>query len=336
MSESSNSTPKSVPTNILTGFLGVGKTTAIQHLLRTKPKDETWAVLVNEFGEVGIDGALLRDGGARVREVPGGCICCVAGLPMTVALNQLLGRERPDRLLIEPTGLGHPAQIIDTLTGPFYQAVLDLRATVTLIDPRKLADERYTENTNFRDQIAVADVLIANKADLCAPEDWQRFARLEADAEPPKARVERVEQGQIDPAWLDYPRLERPLHDRHFHREPRLQAPPVAQLMALPEGEPMVRRENRGQDYYSSGWVFTPDWEFDFNGLFNWLNGVTAERVKAVMITDEGIFSFNISEQVVTVNELDETPDSRIELIDPAPIEAEQIEQELRALVVNA
>ena len=61
-----------VPTNIITGFLGVGKTTAIQHLLRHKPTGETWAVLVNEFGEVGIDGALLRDGGARVREVPGG------------------------------------------------------------------------------------------------------------------------------------------------------------------------------------------------------------------------------------------------------------------------
>ncbi|GAL28505.1 putative metal chaperone [Vibrio variabilis] len=72
-----------VPTNIITGFLGVGKTTTILNLLKDKPENENWAVLVNEFGEVGIDGAMMADGGAMIKEVPGGCMCCTAGVPMS-------------------------------------------------------------------------------------------------------------------------------------------------------------------------------------------------------------------------------------------------------------
>lgn len=94
-------------TNLITGFLGSGKTTTIRHLLAHKPDRERWAVLVNEFGEIGIDGALLADSGAVLKEIPGGCMCCVNGLPMQVGLNMLLQQAKPDRLLIEPTGLGH-------------------------------------------------------------------------------------------------------------------------------------------------------------------------------------------------------------------------------------
>ena len=96
-----------VATNIITGFLGAGKTTTILHLLKNKPKNENWAVLVNEFGEIGIDGALMVEHGAMIKEIPGGCMCCTAGVPMSVGINALL-RTNPDRLLIEPTGLGHP------------------------------------------------------------------------------------------------------------------------------------------------------------------------------------------------------------------------------------
>lgn len=108
-------------TNLITGFLGSGKTTSILHLLAQKPADEKWAVLVNEFGEVGIDGALLADSGALLKEIPGGCMCCVNGLPMQVGLNTLLRQGKPDRLLIEPTGLGHPKQILDILTAAVYE-----------------------------------------------------------------------------------------------------------------------------------------------------------------------------------------------------------------------
>lgn len=129
-------------TNLITGFLGSGKTTSILHLLANKDPAEKWAVLVNEFGEVGIDGALLADSGALLKEIPGGCMCCVNGLPMQVGLNTLLRQGKPDRLLIEPTGLGHPKQILDLLTAPVYEPWIDLRATLCILDPRLLLDEK--------------------------------------------------------------------------------------------------------------------------------------------------------------------------------------------------
>lgn len=124
---------KAVPTNIITGFLGVGKTSSLLHLLKQKPANERWAILINEFGEIGIDGSLVN--GSRnkapnnnasnekrvfIREVPGGCMCCAAGLPMQIALNQLLAESKPNRLLIEPTGLGHPIEVLQTLAAEHY------------------------------------------------------------------------------------------------------------------------------------------------------------------------------------------------------------------------
>jgi G3E family GTPase len=101
-------------------FLGVGKTTAILDLLSQKPEDENWAVLVNEFGQIGIDGAIFKTAGATVSEIPGGGLCCAVGLPFQVAINRLVKETRPDRLLIEPSGIGHPGKVIEMLvTEPF-------------------------------------------------------------------------------------------------------------------------------------------------------------------------------------------------------------------------
>ena len=112
---------QAIPTNLITGFLGSGKTTAILHLLRCRPENANWAVLVNEFGDVGIDGAMLEQkglgDGVFIKEVPGGCICCAAGLPLQIALNLLIKKANPERILIEPTGVGHHKKVLDTLTG---------------------------------------------------------------------------------------------------------------------------------------------------------------------------------------------------------------------------
>ena len=131
-----------IPTNIITGFLGTGKTTAILNLLKNKPENENWAVLVNEFGEIGIDGALMTEQGALIKEVPGGCMCCAAGVPMSVAITALL-RTNPDRLIVEPTGLGHAHKVLATLTSSQFKDYIDLRATIGLVDPRNLSNPKY-------------------------------------------------------------------------------------------------------------------------------------------------------------------------------------------------
>lgn len=331
---------KKIPTNIITGFLGVGKTTAIMHLLRNKPEGEVWSVLVNEFGEVGIDGALLKSINAHVREVPGGCICCVAGLPMKIALNMMITMTKPDRILVEPTGLGHPEEIISTLTGEYYDEVLDLRATLTLVDPRKLNEARYVDNSNFQQQIDVADILVANKTDLANPEDKIRFEHLLAAAEPKKHAAYWIEQGQLDPLWLDPPRL--PQQEKNTRRQRRNSLDPKGNIYSpavnLPEGKDFVRRENAAQDFYSCGWLFRPEWQFSFNLLFLFLTGVAVIRAKGVMNTDQGVFIFNSENGVLSVNPFDQSSpnellDSRIEFIDDKPISATELEENLLSLV---
>ena len=175
---------KAIPTNIITGFLGVGKTTAILNLLKNKPKNERWAVLVNEFGEIGVDGSLFQgqhstEQGVFISEVPGGCMCCAAGLPMQIALNQLLSESKPDRLLIEPTGLGHPKEVLEILSAEYYQDVLCLHKTVTLVDARNLKDSRYTEHKTFNQQIAIADIVIGNKLDLYQSSDSAKYCQFD-------------------------------------------------------------------------------------------------------------------------------------------------------------
>lgn len=331
-----------IPTNIITGFLGVGKTTAITHLLNNKPAGEVWSVLVNEFGEIGIDGAMLKPLNAYVREVPGGCICCVAGLPMKIALNMLIANTKPDRIIIEPTGLGHPADIIKTLTGEYYDTVLDVRAAITLLDPRKLSDARYTENATFQDQLAVADVLVANKTDLCGVQEHQAFNDLLDRFSPPKQASGWIEQGQLEFSWLDLPRKVS-ASDSSQVQKPNNRLNPQRELynasVALPEGKDFLRRENQSGGFYSCGWLFNSAIQFDFNGLFGWLTGLNVLRAKAVMNTQEGIYIFNAENGVLSVNPLsmqagDEILDSRLEVIDDKAITADVFEKELLSTIV--
>ena len=192
-----------IPTNLIMGFLGVGKTTAIIDLLKQKPTNQKWAVLVNEFGTIGIDGVIFETAGITVKEIPGGCLCCAVGLPFQVGVNQLLKQVRPDRLLIEPSGLGHPTKVVDMLTRGYFKDVLDLRASICLLDPEKLKHTRYTNHESFVDQIALSDVLVANKTDLADKAAIQLFQRWAERSTPQKTVVTQTINGQLDIAWLD-------------------------------------------------------------------------------------------------------------------------------------
>ncbi|RXJ72131.1 GTP-binding protein [Veronia nyctiphanis] len=320
-----------VPTNIITGFLGAGKTTAILSLLESKSKDERWAVLVNEFGEVGVDGAFLSEQGAIVKEVPGGCMCCVAGLPMAVGINALLA-QNPDRLLIEPTGLGHPKDIIGKLLSENYEKYIDLRATITLVDPRNFADKKYTENQNFKDQINLADVLVANKVDLCDDDDLAAFDECFHGSAIAKAAKGIVSEGKLDSYWLDLPRTNRNAEFLHHHSHDT-----DIPAFELVPGERFARKENKGQGYNSCGWVFTPEIVFPFDALYGLLGNINAERVKAVVNTDDGMFAFNIVNQVVSVSAVSlEGVESKLEIIDKMTLPWDDLEDILLSLLPEA
>ncbi|WBA80500.1 GTP-binding protein [Endozoicomonas sp. GU-1] len=333
---------KKIPANLITGFLGSGKTTAIVHLLRQKPENETWAVLVNEFGEVGIDGALLQGSSARndvfVREVPGGCMCCVAGLPMQIGLNMLIARSKPDRLLIEPTGLGHPQEIINTLQGEYYREILSLEASICLVDPRNLEDTRYLENDNFRDQIHLADVLVANKTDLSSETDRRRFEQFADQLPLPKPETAWVKQGALSVEWLDLPRRDRVAvnpnaHHAHHKGSDQLQTT-EAMGLKLAEGQLFLRKENTGQHHFSCGWLFSDSTSFSFDRLFSLIHAQTAQRLKAVAKTDRGVKGFNMQDGIVSVIEIKETSDSRLEIISSSPMDWDDFETRLQETII--
>ena len=334
----SSSKPKlhAIPTNVITGFLGVGKSTAILHLLKQKPADERWAVLVNEFGEVGIDGSLLsgketEETGVFINEVPGGCMCCAAGLPMQIALNRLLSRARPHRLLIEPTGLGHPREVLSVLGAEHYKDVLDLRSTITLIDARKVSDERYTLHPTFNQQIEIADVIVANKADQYQTDDFARLLDfLESRSLLSSKSVYQVSQGALEHGWLANPANEHSFDHHHNHEHSH-------EAVAEPElpDTGFLSIDNEGEGFLSRGWIFKPEWTFDSKKLYDLLLGVNAERIKGVFITEVGVMAYNKADNVLTELVLDDCMDSRIECISSDIQSLESLQENLLDCVIS-
>jgi len=314
---------RAIPTNIITGFLGVGKTTAIRYLLEDKPSTEKWAVLVNEFGEVGLDASLLasqggthQEDGIFIREVPGGCMCCASGLPMQVALNQLISHSNPDRLIIEPTGLGHPQEVLNTLMHASYQGVLDVHATLTLVDARKISETRYTEHETFKQQLQIADTIIANKMDLYDAESLDNLKQYLHQLQLDEIPVHTVTQGCIDSEWLKIiSRSAVNEGESQSHYSHSSEASVLMQARVDFPKEGFIRKDNESDGYKSSGWIFESRFVFDRAKLLALFTGLAVERLKAIFITQQGVISFNQVDGVLSYSEAVDTMDSRIEVI---------------------
>ena len=306
-----------IATNIITGFLGVGKTSAILHLMRNKPTNERWAVLVNEFGEIGVDGSLYQGQHAPaqavyIREVPGGCMCCAAGLPMQIALNQLLTAAKPDRLLIEPTGLGHPKEVLQVLASEHYQDALSLQKTLTLVDARKLTDPRYTNHETFNQQIAIADLVVGNKLDLYQPEDKERLIDYVNQHGQPHAQITFTQDGAIAISQLQGNSTGEAIAHRHHHHHNK-EKPLAADRPLPPCG--FIRAINEGEGFHSVGWRIAKEKIFHHEKLYTFLTGLQVERMKAVFMTDKGMFGYNLTLDALTEIKLDERQETRIEFI---------------------
>lgn len=320
--------------NLITGFLGSGKTTTLLHLLANKPADENWAILVNEFGEIGIDGALLADRGATLKEIPGGCMCCVNGLPLQVGLNMLLKQAKPDRLIIEPTGLGHPKQLLNMLRAAVYQPWIQVDATLTLLDPRQLADARVVENENFRDQLVAADIIVANKSDRWSDDDRQRLQDWQQQFLGKRQLVEAA-WGHIDPTLLTQPALaDRAVPDAaHHHSASR---PQGLAALKLDDQARWRRALNEGQGYASCGWIFDGETVFDTIKALEWARHAPVDRVKGVLRTADGLVNINRQGDDLFIETRPTTPpDSRIELIHHQPADWNLLQTALLKIRLN-
>lgn len=195
-----------IPVHVLSGFLGVGKTTVVKDLLARRADRERIAVIVNEFGELGIDGALLSDCASCVlKEVPGGCICCTAMGDMEGSIEEILDLVAPTRLVVEPTGLARPSQIVDLFRMPRFLERFEVRPVITLVDPQQDLAALHAKGGLYRDQIDVGDILVINRCDLASEEEILRAEAFIATLSPPKLAVVRASLGSIPDSLFDMP-----------------------------------------------------------------------------------------------------------------------------------
>ena len=192
-----------IPVHILSGFLGVGKTTAVKDLLARRADRERIAVVVNEFGTLGVDGALLSDCASCIlREVPGGCVCCTAMGDLEASLEEVCDIVAPTRFVLEPTGLARPSELVDLLRGPRWAQRFDVRPVITLVDPQQDLAKAYAESPLFRDQVDTGDVLVVNRCDLASEEEILRAEEWAGALAPPKLRIARAWHGVLpDEIW---------------------------------------------------------------------------------------------------------------------------------------
>jgi G3E family GTPase len=201
------------PVTVLTGFLGSGKTTVLNHLLR-QPELARTAVLVNEFGEIGIDHLLVEKLDENTVLLNAGCLCCTVRGDLTRVLREMLPRARRDeisRIVIETTGLAEPAPILATLmTDPVAASAYRLDGVVTVVDA--VAGERnLAEHQEALHQVAVADRIVLTKTDLAAADSLlKRIAAINPGAPVITTRLGAVEPNSILNAGLFDPASKSP------------------------------------------------------------------------------------------------------------------------------
>ncbi|MBN2991896.1 GTP-binding protein [Pseudomonas cedrina subsp. fulgida] len=315
---------QNIPTHVIAGPLGAGKTSLIKHLLAQRPADERWAVLINEFGLIGLDAALLTqdDDGIALGEVAGGCLCCVNGAPFQVGLGRLLRKAKPDRLFIEPSGLGHPAQLLRQLREAPWQTALAVQPCVMVLDAQALAAGKPLPQAQ-QQALASAGLLVLNKDEALdapqrqaierqlpdCPRYWTRQAHLPLEQLPGLNAQARTAVGNV-------------VLPNGLAQMPAIWSDP---------SQPICLSQAR-EGGWSIGWRWHPSQQFDTRRLHQWLASLEWRRAKLVIHSAEGWISANaVDNSTLAWQPSEWRRDSRIELIFSSPQDVGTLQAALAA-----
>ncbi len=215
-----------IPVTIVTGFLGAGKTTLIRHLL-AHAHGRRIALLINEFGDVGVDGEILRACGAdacgpgAILELANGCICCTVADDFLPAIEKLMALpQRPEHIVVETSGLALPKPLIKAFDWPAIRTRLTVDGVVAVIDGRAVADGRFADDPAalaaeraadaaidhdnpleevYEDQLLAADLVVVNKIDLIDPAERAAIAAEIEKILPRAVKIVEAHDGRVDP-----------------------------------------------------------------------------------------------------------------------------------------
>ena len=187
--------------DIISGFLGAGKTTLIKKLLKDAFKDEQVVLIENEFGEIGIDGGFLKEAGIQIREMNSGCICCSLVGDFGASLKEVISKYHPDRILIEPSGVGKLSDVIKAVQGVEEETGLVLNSYTTVVDAKKC--KMYMRNFGefFNNQVEYAGAIIMSRTDIVDKAKAQAAMELLREINPKAAiittPIEKLEGAKI-------------------------------------------------------------------------------------------------------------------------------------------
>lgn len=203
---------------IISGFLGAGKTTLIQKTLREAFHDEKVVLIENDFGDISVDAALLKSGGIEVKEINSGCICCSLSGDFIKAMRELLDRFHPDKMIIEPSGVGKLSDIAKTCSDLRIQPLAKIKSKITIVDVKRC--RMYLDNFGefFEDQIANADVVLLSRTEEFP--DQVNAAREVIRALNPHAVIHAKPWGQLGVDAILHPHHEAHVpieHHEHTH-----------------------------------------------------------------------------------------------------------------------
>ena len=218
-----------IPATVITGFLGAGKTSIIRHLLENA-NGRRIALIINEFGDVGIDGEILKGCGIEgcededILELANGCICCTVADDFVPTMEALLGREnKPDQIVIETSGLAMPKPLVKAFNWPDIRTQVTVDAVVTVVDGPAVADGLFASDPEavqaqreeddalehespleelFEEQLGCADMVVINKSDLLDGSTLDQVTAVVTQQLRPAVKVVSAARGQVDPKVL--------------------------------------------------------------------------------------------------------------------------------------